>query len=87
MVTGCFALSGKKHVLVHRFAYEQVKGPIPEGLFIDHLCRNRGCVNPNHLEPVTNRENVMRGLVKGNKWSVGNTHNRGEKCRFREAQD
>lgn len=45
----------------HRWAYEHWVGPIPEGLHIDHLCRNRKCVNPEHLEPVTPRENVMRG--------------------------
>ncbi len=45
----------------HRFAYEFFIGPIPEGLEIDHLCRVRDCVNPEHLEAVTHRENVMRG--------------------------
>jgi len=49
-------------VLAHRYAYESVKGQIPHGLVIDHLCRNRLCVNPNHLEPVTNLENLQRGL-------------------------
>lgn len=37
----------------HRYAYELMRGPIPDGLSINHLCRNRGCVNPDHLEPVT----------------------------------
>jgi hypothetical protein len=45
----------------HRVAYELVVGPIPDGLVIDHLCRVRHCVNPSHMEPVTNRENLMRG--------------------------
>ena len=46
---------------VERVAYEMVVGPIPDGLQIDHLCRVRNCVNPDHLEPVTPRENTMRG--------------------------
>ena len=45
----------------HRVAYEEVFGQIPTGMEPDHLCRNRGCPNPNHLEPVTTRVNIMRG--------------------------
>lgn len=46
---------------VHRLVYENVKGKIPHGLTIDHLCRNRHCINPDHMEAVTARENTLRG--------------------------
>jgi len=59
---GYFALNGKK-ILTHRFVYELNKGKIPNGLELDHLCRNRRCCNPDHLEPVTRRENLLRGLT------------------------
>jgi hypothetical protein len=52
---------GTNH-LAHRIAYTLTKGPIPKGLQIDHLCRVRDCVNPDHLEVVTNRENSLRGI-------------------------
>ncbi len=55
----------RKMVAAHRAAYEFVKGPIPDGLELDHLCRVRSCVNPDHLEPVTHRENAIRGLAPG----------------------
>lgn len=45
----------------HRWVYEQLVGTIPEGLELDHLCRNPPCCNPSHLEPVTHRENILRG--------------------------
>jgi hypothetical protein len=49
--------------LAHRYVYELHRGPIPEGLTLDHLCRVRHCVNPEHLEPVTMTENLRRGRV------------------------
>lgn len=49
-----------KSLKAHRWSYEYHKGPIPEGLQIDHLCRNRSCVNPDHLEAVTKKENTLR---------------------------
>lgn len=58
---GQLALLGGKRVGAHRFSYEKFVGPIPEGMDLDHLCRNPPCVNPAHLEPVTHRENVYRG--------------------------
>ena len=48
-------------VMAHRFAYEQFIGPIPQGLTLDHLCKVVCCVNPHHSEPVTLKENILRG--------------------------
>jgi hypothetical protein len=61
---GQVALERKKHPrlrVAHRVSYELLRGPIPGGLTLDHLCRVRSCVNPDHLEPVTNRVNALRG--------------------------
>lgn len=60
---GRFGVEGRKVALAHRWSYEHFVGPIPEGLELDHLCRVRRCVRPDHLEPVTHRENTLRGLA------------------------
>lgn len=57
----------------HRMAYELTRGPILEGLVIDHLCRNKACVNPAHLEAVSQRVNVRRGLL-GSRTACINGH-------------
>lgn len=58
-----------KPLRAHRVAYELAVGPIPDGLVIDHLCRNTTCVNPSHLEPVTQAENLRRSpLQREGEW-------------------
>lgn len=71
----------RRLVLAHRFAYEEERGPIPQGLELDHLCRNPACVRPDHLEPVPHAENVRRGskaqathCVAGHAFSQDNTY-------------
>lgn len=78
--SGCWCWEGAKdqkgygkswdhrHWRAHRWSYTYFIGPMPDGLVTDHLCRNHSCVNPWHLEPVTTRENLIRGetLAAGN---------------------
>lgn len=58
---GITTRGANEHIVAHREAYTQAKGPIPPGLTIDHLCRHRWCVKPSHLEAVSNKTNVLRG--------------------------
>jgi hypothetical protein len=59
---GLIAWEGERY-LAHRASYYAFVGDVPEGLDLDHLCRNRTCINPKHLEPVTRSENLLRGKL------------------------
>lgn len=90
---GQVSFNGKR-TYVHRVMYEVFYGPIPDGLTIDHLCRNRGCCRPEHLEAVTHRVNMSRGswaikthCPQGHPYDEANTmyrktkYGRGRVCR------
>jgi len=81
--TGCWIWTGKKDKdgypleqgrRVYRRLYEQRKGPIPEGLELDHLCKRRACVRPEHLEPVTRSQNNLRRGRVGYRVQARRTH-------------
>ena len=78
---GRVTFRGKKY-LVHRVVYEAMVAEIPAGLQLDHLCRNRTCVNPWHIEPVTGRINVLRG---DNPFARGYRRKRGLPAELAEA--
>ena len=85
-----------RFVYAHRWSYEYFVGPIPIGLQVDHLCRVHSCVNPGHLEPVTLRDNILRGVsitakhsrqthcVNGHPFTPDNTYRYGRKRKCRE---
>lgn len=92
-----YTLAPRRVVRVHRYLYEQYRGAIPKGLVLDHLCNKRNCVNPDHLEAVSQAENIKRGLrptlihhcskltecKRGHKFNTENTHysSRGRRCK------
>jgi len=93
--------NGKEQVYAHRFSYTFYKGEISNGLEIDHLCRKRNCVNPNHLEAVTRSENTKRGLLpqilrerqkskthcpKGHEYNLENTYHRPDRPNDRDCR-
>ncbi len=86
---------GGQYKRAHRFAYELLIGPLLSGQTVDHLCRNRRCINPAHLEAVTRKENILRGqglsaqnarkthCKHGHEFTLGNTKSQrdGRRCR------
>jgi hypothetical protein len=60
----------------HRYSYELLVGPVPQGLELDHLCQNKGCVRPAHLEPVTHKLNTQRGIANRTSRRGMDHHNR-----------
>jgi hypothetical protein len=75
---GALKVGGKRGQMVdaHLITYRTFVGPVPEGLELDHICRNRACINPDHLEPVTRRMNALRGV------SIIAAHARKTHCKY-----
>lgn len=97
---GRVLVAHRRERVAHRVAWESVRGPVPDGLQLDHLCRNRRCVNLDHLEPVPQRENLRRGVhanrgkthcPRGHAYDEANTYQingKGRHCRTcRSAQN
>jgi hypothetical protein len=85
---GRFIMKGKVK-FAHRVAYESMHGNVPAGMELDHLCKNRACVNPSHMEPVTHIENVKRGNANYKKHFThcvnGHPLNQKRKCNICQA--
>jgi hypothetical protein len=75
-----------KETLAHRFSYERVNGPIPDGMFVCHHCDNRKCVNPAHLFAAPQRENVRDMLTKGRARYISHPRERNGRAKLSEAQ-
>lgn len=70
---GRAVLPGGRYVMAHRLSYELLTGPIPDGLTLDHICRNRGCVKPQHLTPMTRGDNSLLWQLEDGRYA-GATH-------------